>query len=122
ADGDATGHRVAPYRTSDKGAFGDITETGQWKMTISAQGLVQFTDPEGGSYYEPYTAQNGSLTLYGVAVWLQADPTHPFRFCEPEKQSGYTFTTGAGNLVIKATDQVCADRDELFVGSWDRIS
>jgi hypothetical protein len=114
--------RVAPYRTAGKGAFGDATETGKWTMAITAQGLVQLTDPEGGSYFEPYTAQKGSLKLYGPAVWLQANAKDPFLFCEPEKQSGYNWTADTSNVVIAASEQMCADRDAVFVGRWHRTS
>jgi hypothetical protein len=117
---DADVARVAAYRNQRHGAFGSVPPTGKWTLKISPQGLVRVVDPDGGTSYEPYTAQKQSLTLYGPAVWLQPNPNEPFLFCDPEARSDYQWTTDASTLVITSTDKLCADRDQIFEGHWNR--
>jgi hypothetical protein len=60
------------------------------------------------------------VTLYGPAVWRQSDPENPSKFCEPERPGLYTWSLSGPMLTIKTKQKVCADRDIVMVGTWQR--
>lgn len=119
----ADGARTAPYRTPDKGAFGDATPPGLWAIRVLPSGMVvgdEAKDQMKRPFVEPFTVSGSRLTLYGPAVWKQPDPAQPNLFCEPERPATYTWSLRGDKLVITAVDKVCADRDTVFVGTWTR--
>jgi hypothetical protein len=119
----ADGARTAPYRTPDKGAFGESTPPGLWIIKVLPTGMVlgdEAKDQMKQPFVEPFTVSGSRLTLYGPAVWKQADGTQPNLFCEPERPSTYRWSLSGTKLVLSAVDKVCADRDTLFVGTWTR--
>jgi hypothetical protein len=116
--------RSAPYRTPDRGAFGDVSPTGMWTLMINAAGDIVGVGPDGdltGAFDEPYTLAGHVMRLYGPAVWHQKDPSKPSLFCDPEKPGDYTWSLKGASLTLKNLDRVCADRDTVFVGTWKRV-
>lgn len=115
--------RVASYRIPSKGAFGNVAPTGRWTITIKPGGEIVGVDPGGDTtapFVEPFTLSGSSLTLYGPAVWRQPDPANPSKFCEPERPGLYTWSLSGPMLTIKTKQKVCADRDIVMVGTWQR--
>jgi hypothetical protein len=120
---EADQRRVASYRIPSKGAFGDVTPTGRWTIDIRADGEIIGVDPTGdttAAFVEPFTSRGSTLTLYGPAVWRQTDPGNPSVFCEPERPGRYTWSLSGSVLTIRAKQKVCADRDVVMVGTWQR--
>jgi len=115
--------RVTSYRVPAKGAFGDVTPTGRWTMTVKPTGEIIGVDPTGdtdAAFVEPFTVDGSTVTLYGPAVWRQRDPENPSKFCEPEGPATYTWSRSGSTLTIGTQQEVCADRDILMVGTWQR--
>jgi hypothetical protein len=115
--------RVLPYRTPDKGAFGEASPTGRWTLQIKPDGEILGRDPiepEGIPFIEPYTLTGSTMRLYGAADWRQKDPSDRSLFCEPERASDYTWSLSGSSLTIRSTQKVCADRDTVFVGTWTK--
>jgi len=115
--------RVQPYRVPSKGAFGDVSPTGTWRLLIGANGEIVGVDPSGDTanpFVEPFTLTASTMRLYGPAIWRQTDPSSPSLFCEPEKPSDYSWWLSGNSLTIKNVQKVCADRDIVFVGTWTR--
>jgi hypothetical protein len=112
--------RVMGYRTEDKGAFGDVSPPGEWTIKILPEGRIEgriVTEPD-SLFVVPFTVKGNRLTLYGSAVWLEPDPTKPDKFCEPERPSEYLWQRKGATVKISSLQQVCADRDIVFVGTW----
>jgi len=116
--------RVSSYRTPDKGAFGEVPPVGEWTLEIKPNGEIVGTDPSGEDvsipFVEPFTLSGSSMSLYGPAIWRQPDPSEPSIFCDPEMPSDYTWTMSGSSLTIRDEQQVCADRDIVFVGTWTK--
>jgi hypothetical protein len=114
------GQRVKPYRTADKGAFGEIPPTGSWTLKILPEGMLEGYDPNepANPFVQPYSVSGNRLTLYGPAVWKQADPSKPSLFCDPEKPSEYLWQRVGPTLALTSLQQACADRDMVVVGTW----
>lgn len=113
--------RVAPYRIESKGAFGNVTPVGRWMIDIKPEGEIVGVDPTGdttAAFVEPFTLSGSTLTVYGPAVWRQADPDNPSLFCEPELPGRYTWSLSGSRLRISTDEKVCADRDTVMVGTW----
>ena len=119
-------HRVSPYRVATKGAFGELSPSGKWTIQIKPNGEIFGTDPRGksdGTFVQPYTLRGSSMRLYGAAVWRQPglDRTGANKFCEPEAASDYTWHLSGSSLTITNVQKKCADRDIVFVGTWQRV-
>jgi hypothetical protein len=115
--------RVASYRIESKGAFGNIPPVGRWKIDIKPEGEIVGVDPTGdttAAFVEPFTLSGSVLMLYGPAVWRQTDPENPSLFCEPELPGRYTWSLSGSMLTINTDQKVCADRDIVMVGTWQR--
>jgi len=115
--------RVASYRIESKGAFGDVSPTGRWRIDIKPEGEIVGVDPSGDTtapFVEPFTLSGSELTLYGPALWRQPDPENPSLFCQPERPGRYTWSLSGSMLTIKTDQEVCADRDIVMVGTWQR--
>lgn len=115
--------RVASYRTPSKGAFGDLTPAGRWTIDIRPEGEIIGVDPGGDAtapFIEPFTVSASTLELYGPAVWRQPDPETPSLFCQPERPGRYTWSSSRSTLTIRTDQKVCADRDIVMVGTWQR--
>jgi hypothetical protein len=115
--------RTASYRTADKGAFGEASPPGLWVLRVLPTGLVigdEAKDKMQEPFLEPFTVSGSRLTLYGPAIWKQANPGHPNLFCDPERPATYRWNRTGSKLVITAVDKVCADRDTVIVGTWTR--
>lgn len=115
--------RVASYRIPSKGAFGDLSPTGAWTINIKPDGEIVGVDPTGdttAAFVEPFTVRESTVTLYGPAVWRQTDPDNPSKFCDPERPGRYTWSLSGSMLTIKTNQKVCADRDIVMVGTWQR--
>ena len=115
--------RTKPYRLASKGAFGELSPTGRWTLHIKKNGEIVGVDPTGDrstAFVQPYTVTGSTVTLYGPAVWRQGDPGTPSRFCEPEGPSDYTWSLAGSSLTITNKQKSCADRDTVFVGTWQR--
>ena len=112
--------RVMDYRTPDKGAFGEITATGQWTLKILPEGRLEarLVSEPNNVFVLPFTVAGNRMTLYGPAVWLEPNPAKPDKFCEPEQPSEYLWQRTGPTLKISSLQQVCADRDIVFVGTW----
>jgi hypothetical protein len=112
--------RAMPYRTPDKGAFGEVSTTGEWTMKILPDGRIEgraVTEPD-SLWVLPFTVKGNRMTVYGPAVWLEPDPSKPDKFCEPERPSEYLWQRTGRTLKITSLQQVCADRDIVLVGTW----
>jgi hypothetical protein len=112
--------RVMSYRTADKGAFGEVSATGEWTIKILPDGRIEgriVTEPD-SLFVTPFTVKGNRLTLYGTAVWLEPNPAKPDKFCEPEGPSEYLWQRKGATVKISSLQQVCADRDIVFVGTW----
>jgi hypothetical protein len=92
-------------------------------MTVKPTGEIIGVDPTGdadAAFVEPFTVDGSRVTLYGPAVWRQPDPENPSKFCEPERPGTYTWSRSGTTLTITTEQEVCADRDILLVGTWQR--
>jgi hypothetical protein len=115
--------RVMSYRTPDKGAFGEVPPTGRWTLQIKPNGEIFGRDPLGKEsvpFVTPFTLSGSTVRLYGAAIWRQPDPSTPSKFCEPESASDYTWSLSGSSLTIRNKQNVCADRDIVFVGTWTK--
>jgi hypothetical protein len=115
--------RVMSYRTPNRGAFGEVTPTGRWTLWIKPNGEIFGRDPLGNEsipFVTPFTLSGSTARLYGAAIWRQPDPSTPSKFCEPEGASDYTWSLSGSSLTIRNKQNVCADRDIVFVGTWTR--
>jgi hypothetical protein len=113
---------VAPYRDTAHGAFGEVTPTGTWALTVRPDGVLSLSlasapdDPT----LEAYSTAGRRLTVYGSSAWLQPNPDKPSLFCEPEPPFGYLWSVTRDTLTVTATAPSCADRDQVLVGTWRR--
>jgi hypothetical protein len=117
----ADAQRTKPYRTASTGAFGDPPELAGWTLRVTRRGaLITNPDHAGMPFVEPFTLSGDHMTMYGPAVWAQADPHAPNLFCEPEHASSYHWSLNGARLSIQSLEKVCADRDMALVGTWVR--
>jgi hypothetical protein len=112
---------ASEYRTEALGAIGSPPPLGRWTLELTARGEATFTDPFGAPSPETYTAAGRRLRVYGPATWL-GESGRPFGFCRPEKAGDYSIEVRGAQLVVLAEDRVCADRDQVLVGTWTRTT
>ena len=97
-----------------------VTPAGDWTFTFGENGVITIDDPGGSGVNEEFLATDqGSLTVYGPANWVE--PTgRQGGFCDTaEGAATMTWTLAASTLtLVAAQPDPCPGRSFLFDGSW----
>ena len=95
----------------------ELAVLGVWTAHF-AQGLLSIDDPLGGGVAEAISATAGQLTMWGPPNWLLPKERQG-GFCDHEPPGTFHWSRTGDRLIITGGGN-CADRDALFVGSWQK--
>lgn len=91
--------------------------TGRWTAHL-AKGLLSIDDPAGGGAAEAFSATAGQLKMWGPPNWLPPKARQGGS-CDHEPPGVFHWSRIGDRLIITGGGN-CADRDALFVGSWQK--
>ena len=100
---------------------GGLMPAGDWHLRFGADGVILVDDPLGGGANEGFqAAEDGTLSLYGPANWVEA-VARQGSFCDyAEGAVGMRWEIKGTELTLSAIARPdpCPDRAFLFVGTW----